>query len=58
LTIVFQFDDGSSNGFVFLYGAESEGPPREVADLVRASVRHTDLWHQNFKQATGRQNNP
>jgi hypothetical protein len=58
LTIVLQFDDGSSNGFAFLYGAESEGPPSEVANLVRASVRHTDLWYENFKQATGRQNNP
>ena len=42
LTIAFQFNDNSSNGFVFLYGAESVGPPREVADLVQAAVRHTD----------------
>lgn len=42
LTITFQFNDNSSNGFIFFYGSESEGPPLEVADLVRAAVRLTD----------------
>jgi hypothetical protein len=56
LTIAFQSNDNSFNGFVFLYGAESAGPPTEVADLVRAAVRQTDPWYENFKRATARRN--
>jgi hypothetical protein len=56
LTIVFQFNDNSSNGLVFLYGAESEGPPTEVADFVRAAVRQTDPWYDIFKRSVSRRN--
>ena len=50
LTIAFQFSDNSSNGVVFLYGAESAGPPTKVADLVLAAVRHTDPWYDNHSK--------
>jgi hypothetical protein len=56
LTIAFQFSDNSANGFVFLYGSQSTGPPMEVADLVRAAVLQTDPWYQSFKRATTRRN--
>jgi len=55
LTILFHFKDGKSNGFEFRYGAESEGPPREVADFVRAAVSATDPWYEDFKQAAAAQ---
>jgi hypothetical protein len=56
LTIAFQFNDKSSDGLVIVYGAESEGPPVEVADFARAAVRQTDPWYENFKRATARRN--
>ena len=47
LEVRFFFKDGTSaGGFTFLYGAESEGPPSEVADFVRAAVRETEGWYQ------------
>jgi hypothetical protein len=56
LTLSFRFNDSTSGGFVFLYGADSEGPPSDVAGFVTAAVRQTDSWYENFKQtATGRQ---
>jgi hypothetical protein len=51
LKIIFRFKDDSSNGFVFRYGSESEGPPHEIADLVRTAVRETDPWYEQFKKA-------
>ncbi len=38
LTLMFQFNDGKSARSEYLYGAESLGPPREVADFVRAEL--------------------
>ena len=54
LTILFQFKDGSSSGFIFHYGAESEGPPKEIAELVTAAVRATDPWYEEFKKSVAR----
>lgn len=56
LTIALQFNDNSSSGVVFLYGAESAGLPTEVADLVLSAVRHTDPWYATFKQNVSRRN--
>lgn len=50
LTIALKFADGSNNGFQFLYGAESEGPPTEIADIVRAALHESDEWYQKFKR--------
>jgi hypothetical protein len=57
LTLTFQFKDGTSNGFVFLYGSESEGPPREVADFVRLAVQQTDPWYEDFKRGVAKHKN-
>jgi hypothetical protein len=46
LTIIIRFNDGKSASSEYLYGAESEGPPSEVADFVRAAVRETEGWYQ------------
>ena len=45
LSVLFQFSDGTSNGFVVTYGSESEGPPGEIADFVRAAVEVTGPWY-------------
>jgi hypothetical protein len=46
LTLMFQFNDGKSASSEYLYGTQSEGPPKEVRDFVRAAVRETDSWYQ------------
>ena len=30
----------------YLYATQSEGPPKEVTDFVRATVRETEGWYQ------------
>ena len=50
LDVRFQFGDGTSGGFIFLYGSQSQGPPSYVADLVRAAVRQTDSWYEDFER--------
>jgi hypothetical protein len=50
LTITFKFKDGSSNGFCYLYGWESEGPPNDVAEFVRMAVAQTQPWYEEFRQ--------
>ena len=50
LTLSFQFQDGTWNGLAFLYGSESEGMPKDVADYVTAAVRQTDPWYENFRR--------
>ena len=47
LDVRFFFKDGTSAGaFTFLYGSESEGPPSDVTDFVRAAVSETESWYQ------------
>jgi hypothetical protein len=46
LTLMFQFNDGKSASSEYLYGTQSEGPPKEVTDFVRAAVRETEGWYQ------------
>lgn len=43
-------------GFKFIYGAESQGPPREIADLVRYAVELTTPWHEEQKRAAKLEN--
>ena len=50
LTLSWQFRGGSSNGMVMSYGSESEGVPDYVAQYVKAAVRETDPWYENFKR--------
>ena len=42
----------------FLYGSESEGPPEHVRDLVRAAVRETNPWYEDFKRNVAKEINP
>lgn len=38
-------------GFKFVYGAESQGPPHEIAELIRYAVELTAPWHEEQKRA-------
>jgi hypothetical protein len=58
MTLTFQFKDSTSDGFGFLYGSESEGPPREVADFVTAAVLQTDPWYEEFKRNAAKRKKP
>lgn len=58
LELNFQFRDGTSNGLGFLYGSESEGMPRDVADFVTAAVHETDPWYENFKRTAAGRHKP
>jgi len=58
LTILVQCKDGTSNGCAFCYGADSQGPPKFVADFAIGAVRETDVWYEDFKRAAGRGKNP
>jgi hypothetical protein len=39
-----------SAGFKFVYGAESQGPPHEIAELVRYAAELTAPWHEEQKR--------
>jgi len=54
LNIGLQFADGTENGFLFLYGADSMGPPTPIADLVKEAIRATDSWYENFKRTAAK----
>ncbi len=56
LKLVFYFKDGASNGVLYLYGSESEGPPEDVAEFVRTAVRETEPWYENFKRNAAKSN--
>jgi hypothetical protein len=38
-------------GFRFIYGSESQGPPREIAELVRYADELTRPWHEELKRS-------
>ena len=45
LTLLLGIRNSERNaGFKFIYGAESQGPPREIAELVRYAVELTAPW--------------
>jgi hypothetical protein len=58
LALTFRFKDNTSDGFAFLYGSESEGPPPEVVGFVTAAVLQTDPWYEDFKRNAARQKKP
>ena len=49
LSIALHFSDGSNNGFSFTYGSQSQGPPTDIVNFVRAAVTLTDAWWQSQK---------
>ena len=50
LQIDFQFKDNTSDGFAFLYGSDSEGPPEDVRAFVKAAAFLTETWYEDFKR--------
>ena len=50
LTIALSFTNAENNGFAIRYGSESQGPPHEIVEFVRAAVDLTDPWFQEQKQ--------
>ena len=46
LTLIIGFNDGTSRCYEYLYGSESEGPPSDVVDFVRAARRETEGWYE------------
>lgn len=39
-----------SAGFKFIYGSESQGPAREIGELVRYAAELTTPWHEEQKR--------
>jgi len=54
LEIALQFADNTSGGFAFLYGSDSQGPPKEVRALVSAAVFLTENWYEDFKRTAAK----
>jgi hypothetical protein len=46
LTIIFQGPNNVDFPFRVIYGADSEGPPRELAELLINAVKITESWYQ------------
>lgn len=45
LTLVFQGPQGVDYSFRVIYGEESEGPPRELAEILINAVKLTEDWY-------------
>jgi hypothetical protein len=45
LTLIFQGPNELDFSFRVLYGAESEGPPKELAEVLINAVKITDAWY-------------
>ena len=56
LSIGFQFSNGEENGFGFHYGAESQGPPGQIIELVIAAVEATEPWYNEQKELANQRN--
>ncbi|MBW1808418.1 MAG: hypothetical protein JRJ87_09515, partial [Deltaproteobacteria bacterium] len=41
-------------GFEFSFGSESEGPPEELAELVKYATELTEAWYETQKQMAAR----
>ena len=46
LTIIFQGPDDVDFSFRVIYGADSEGPPRELVEILINAVKITEGWYQ------------
>jgi hypothetical protein len=49
LKLLFHFSDDSMDGFVFKYGSESSGVPKEITSFIDSAVVLTDPWFQKQK---------
>ena len=50
LQVNFEFSDGTTNGFAWKYGLESQGPPNELRDLVVKAIELTDPIYAEILQ--------
>lgn len=55
LTIGFRQDDGTELTSRWQYGIDSQGPPPEVSDFVRAALYVTQPWYEEQQQLARRQ---
>src|ERR1017187_7213155 len=46
LTIIFQGKDDIDYSFRVVYGSQSEGPPRELVEILINAVKITEGWYQ------------
>jgi hypothetical protein len=46
LGIHFEFKDKQTDGYLFRYGLDSEGPPREIARIVVDAIEKTEPMYQ------------
>lgn len=55
LTIIFRLkeQEDQATGFEFIYGAESEGPPQEIREMVVSALEITQPWYEQQKQMVG-----
>lgn len=55
-TVIVGFTDGTEDSFEYLYGSESQGPPKYVVDFVRVAIAETEGWYQEqIRMVTGSQ---
>jgi hypothetical protein len=52
LTIIFRLreQEDMATGFEFIYGAESEGPPQEIREMVVSALEITQPWYDQQRQ--------
>ena len=63
MMIVFSGPDGEEAGFKCNYGEDSQGPPREIVEMLINAVKITDPWYMSereklIKPETGPQISP
>jgi hypothetical protein len=46
MLVVFSGPDGEEAGFKVNYGEDSQGPPKEIAEMVINAVKLTEGWYQ------------
>lgn len=49
LMVGFRLAEGKETGLMFKYGSESQGPPGDVCDFVKAAVEITQPWLETQK---------
>jgi hypothetical protein len=50
MMIVFSGPEGEEAGFKCTYGEDSQGPPREVVEMLVNAVKITDPWYEEERQ--------
>ena len=58
LNIALSFEGGHDNGFGFIYGSESQGPPKDICEIVEKAINITDPWYKKQKMMVKKSNKP